>query len=258
MHVAIILLTIFSCAFSQLWNQLPGHAVQISAKGNELWAITPTGQIVRWTGSKWGNVWLPGAATSVAPCADGRAWITSNADDDQQASSPCKGKDCVFRWNSSTNKWDYLAAWAKSISATSAENAYIVGIDACVSKYIPQSGTWTNLNASDNCNSYQISLGEDNELWKLDQNSFLYRYAFGGWQKQDVPAVMALPNYVNVQSSGRVVVTDDDMYVWLWNGKQWQKIASGGSVNPTCEQATINNQSIFCVDRRNRIYKIDA
>lgn len=101
--IFIFAFIIESCV-SQSWNQIPGAAVEISAKGNELWVCNQAQQIFRWSGSGWQL--KPGAATRVAACSDGWTWAVNSGDK-------------VFRWNVVINDWDLMPGLLVQISAVS-------------------------------------------------------------------------------------------------------------------------------------------
>ncbi len=101
--VIIFSVAIVSCA-AQSWTQLPGAAVDISAKGDELWVINVNQQIYRYTGSAWEL--KPGAAVKVGASPDGWTWVVNSADK-------------IYRFNKINNNWDLMPGELIQISAIS-------------------------------------------------------------------------------------------------------------------------------------------
>lgn len=89
---------------AQNWTQLPGAAVEISAKGNELWVINSSQKIYRWDGQNWQL--KPGAATRVGASPDGWTWVVNS-------------KNQIYRWNKNTNNWDGIQGALVQIDAIS-------------------------------------------------------------------------------------------------------------------------------------------
>lgn len=94
---------IASCS-AQNWTQLPGAAVEISAKGNELWVINSSQKIYRWDGKAWQL--KPGAAVRVGASPDGWTWVVNS-------------QNQIYRWNESKNAWDGMPGALVQIDAIS-------------------------------------------------------------------------------------------------------------------------------------------
>lgn len=86
------------------WTQLPGSAVDVSAKGNELWMTSIHQSVFRWTGSSW--QFTIGSAKRVAASPDGWTWLVNN-------------KDAVYRWNVHQNGYELMDIQLVQISAIS-------------------------------------------------------------------------------------------------------------------------------------------
>lgn len=86
------------------WSQMPGAAVEISAKGNELWVINTHQNIYRWTGLTWEM--KPGAAVRVGASPDGWTWVVNSAHQ-------------IYRWNLNNSAWDRMPGALSQISAIS-------------------------------------------------------------------------------------------------------------------------------------------
>lgn len=94
---------IASCV-AQKWTRLPGAAIEISAKGNELWVINSAQQIYRWNGSNWQLI--TGAAVRVGASPDGWTWVVTKDDE-------------IFRWNKNKSDWDRMPGALVQIGAIS-------------------------------------------------------------------------------------------------------------------------------------------
>lgn len=101
--IILFALGIASCR-AQNWRAMPGLAVDISAKGNELWVINQGQQIFRWTGCTWEL--KPGAAVRVGASPDGWTWVVNSADN-------------IFRWNPTVNNWDQIPGALVQVNAIS-------------------------------------------------------------------------------------------------------------------------------------------
>lgn len=113
MQISLILFGfLFVSCTAQTWTQLPGAAVEISAKGNELWVINKAQQIYRWTGKNWQL--KPGAAVKAGASPDGWTWVVNSADD-------------IFRWNVIKNNWDQIPGKLIQISAISKDRGNYFG-----------------------------------------------------------------------------------------------------------------------------------
>lgn len=89
---------------AQQWTQVPGAAIDISVKGDELWVINVNQKIYRWTGSSWEN--KPGAAVSISASPDGWSWMVN-------------ARSQIYRWNVDKNKWDLIPGALVQIRALS-------------------------------------------------------------------------------------------------------------------------------------------
>lgn len=83
---------------------MPGAAVEISAKGSELWVINAAQNIYRWNGSNWKI--MPGAAVRAAASPDGWTWVVNSVDH-------------IYRWNVINSVWDRMPGLLVQISAIS-------------------------------------------------------------------------------------------------------------------------------------------
>lgn len=218
-------------------KQLPGNLVQISAKGNELWGRTKLHQILRWNVTEWQTVY--GFAHYVSAGADGQAWHLGN------------GHSYVYRYNLASGVWDKMASiLVSSIAAYSAQIALYIR-DGKIWQL--QADNWQPLVASDTKTSL-AAMGDNSEIWRIDENSSVHRYVSGSWQLQDLSNIQANPVYIDVQNENRVVLTDSAFNAWLWNGAVWRQVVEAG-VDPGCAQATINNDSVFCLDTNGNIFE---
>jgi len=229
----------------QKWTQMPGYAVQISAKGNELWAVTSSRLCIRWNGYRWESVGMQ-VAYQVAATADGFAWMISVQFENNLNNLYRYTKVSVgTKWE---NPWKGKSAYrALHISALSRDKMIQLNEDEKI--YTAENLIFKDFSPNDR-NNWKVAMGEDNEIWKLDPSGFAYRFnTFKGWQKQ----IGITGKHIDVQNASRVVITDSEDFVWLWNGKVWTRYA-----DKECAQATVNYNSIFCVDRKERIWKLDA
>jgi len=218
------------------WTQLPGYAVQISAKGDELWAVTSSRNGMRWSGSGW--TYVHSVALFQVAAFPGGAWLIT-------AWAWYSGADTRNLWRAHASG-DFPTAIRSAIhvNAISAQSAVILQEDGMIYKL--NNGVFENLNPKDR-NNWRVAIGDNDEMWKLDPNGAAYRYVSGNWQIQ----TGIKGKHVDVQNASRVVITGDDDFVWAWNGRIWTRYT-----DKECAQATINYNSIFCVDRKERIWKL--
>lgn len=93
------------------WKQLPEAAVEMSAKGKELWVINSSQNIYRWNGSNWEL--KAGSAVRVGTSPDGWTWIVNKNDN-------------IYRWNVDKNTWDLMPGALVQISVMSKEIGKII------------------------------------------------------------------------------------------------------------------------------------
>jgi len=241
-----VLSVIFSTAFCAPWSRIadvPNDAKHISVKNNEIWAITKKNQVVRWYNEDrgWQDMGYAGAQVAASP--DGHTWIITE-------DGPCSFSNLAL-YDPSKKIWETINGCATSISAQSASDLLLI-MDGMVKRLID--GEWRRLSKEDDGNHLQVALGENDEIWKVNLNNGLYRFDNGEWKYQkDRDA-----KYVDVHSATRVVVVDPGNQVWLFDGRWHSMNNPPGIPTPNCDEASVNRDAVFCVDRDGKIWRRDV
>jgi len=238
------LLSAFVVVSAQYWVRIPGSAVQISAKGTELWSYNRYNVVQQWTGSGWTAV--PASCTSVAAAADGFSWIANNF----------AGGSNVFRFQKNYGYGtDFVSipGSARSINAISQTSAVVVGVDNVAYKF--NGASFVVMSATDTKN-LQLAIGENDDIWRVTLDGKVQQWVSSSWVADATG--FPLPGqatWVDVQNANRVVVTTDDGNIYVFNGSTWTK---HGFVTYNCMQATINGTNVFCVDQFQAIWTLVA
>jgi len=227
------------------FERLPGRWLQIAAGDPYLWAVNRYYQIARTNGTTWET--LRSQATQVA-ATDTGAWILNHFTDD-----PSKRAKV---WDDKLNNFR-SAAEANSIdlSYINGINGAIVGIGygGCVKNYKegPADGWTTDTN---DCGNRLIAIGDQKDLWKIDQNDNLYRKDGGGWKQQQIDSKNKKFLHVDIEDPKRVVAVDDKGAVFTYDGSNWTPLPAGSA---PIVQATINSKSVFVLDYLGNVLKKD-
>src|SRR5262249_6093651 len=157
-------LTIASLAITILgadWTRMPGSAIQISAKGNELWAVTPSFALIWWDGSGWQTTPYNPGARLVAAGSD-RPWVLP-----QGSMVPFRYNDWSHPFTASSD--NYLL----HLNCFNSTNCVFVRTDGTILRYVAgvtPPPTLPNAN-----NVMYAAIGDNNEVWILDYSGRIFR-----------------------------------------------------------------------------------
>lgn len=80
--LAVVVLSVCAFAVNAQWERMPGQAIQISAKGDEVWAITKYYKPMRLVDGSWKYTGKFYRGTHIAAIPDGLAYLVNRLDDD--------------------------------------------------------------------------------------------------------------------------------------------------------------------------------
>ncbi|KAJ6635857.1 Tectonin-1, partial [Pseudolycoriella hygida] len=182
--------SIISSCVAQSWKRLPGAAVEISAKGSEVWVINAAQNIYRWTGSDWEL--KRGSAVRAGASPDGWTWVVNSADN-------------IYRWNKNSNKWDQMPGALVQIDAISKDRA--LGVNRVGNIYLWENNAWKQLPGA----ATWAGIGNGGERWVVNkaQQIFRWNHSTNVWDRMPGAAVN-----IDVQNPGRVIVTNANDKIW--------------------------------------------
>jgi len=235
MKVILVLSVIVGVALGGEWTFLPGQAVDISAKKNEVWSVSRNGTVSRMDMYKleWVAVSnkvsnkapMNGKPVTVAASPDGYTWMLTD-------------RKSVYRWNNQTQIWDTRVGILVQISATS--KSAVVGVNdlSDMWEYENQRAKdWVQLPGK----AKWVSTGEDNVSWMVDLNGRFYRW------DDDTDTWGLMPGFngatIDVYDSSRIVATTTTGRVYRWDGtgEKWDQLPG------SAKRATMSKDKIFAV-----------
>jgi len=247
------------------YYQLPGQFVDISAKGEELWALDRNRNVHRFdfNQGKWNPIpanvsdgVTSGLPNTIGASQDGWTWITTTP------------TNKIYRYNVDSKKWEVMGgphSWAFQINAISKDDAVCAGGGEKV---------WTtayDVNRNPTSKTAPISgdllghfgaIGEYNEIWLLEKGTKnVWRSSSGQWAKLPgvSPArdpttkwVTGAAETIDVQSPTRGVMTTTGGRVYMWNGKRWEMLPVENAA-----KATIGSNRVFILDQVENVIMVD-
>jgi hypothetical protein len=207
------------------WTEVPGAAVEISAKGHEVWAINSAQQIYRWNNGGWTHI--PGAAVRVGASPDGWSWVVNSVDD-------------IYRFNIGTNSWNQIPGKLVQISAMSKDKA--LGVNRQGNIYLWENNAWKQLPGQ----ATWAAIGTDDERWVVNSGGHIYRWTHTTSDWTRVPGVAVS---VEAQNASRVIVTNGAGNMFAWQSGAWQLLPG------ECTRATIAHDHAYCVNSARNIFK---
>lgn len=245
MQVLVFFLAfVISLCTAQQWNQLPGAAVEISAKGKELWVINQSQRIYRWKGSNWEL--KPGAAVRVGASPDGWTWVVNSADN-------------IYRWNVLKNNWDQIQGALTQIDAISKDRGncsnrkqekivnrkfpfnVAIGVNRANNIYLWENNAWKQLPGA----AVWAGIGDGDERWVVNAAQQIYRWnhSTNNWDLMPGAAVN-----IDVQNPCRVIVTNSKNQIFIWKNNAWKLLTGAGT------RSTINEDHYYTVNSAQKIY----
>lgn len=225
MQIAIILTGfIITCCTAQNWSQLQGSAVDISAKGNELWSINSGQNIYRWNGKNWDL--KVGSAVRVGASPDGWTWVVNKADE-------------VYRWNLNKQNWDKMPGALVQISAISKDRA--LGVNRNQNIFLWENNAWTQLPGL----AIWAAIGDGDERWVVNKQQSIFRWNHSTNTWDQVPGAA---NNIDVQNPCRVIATNAAHQIYIWKNNNWQLITGSGT------RSTITEDEYYTVNSAQQIW----
>jgi len=193
----------------QTWSSIPTNVVDISAKGNELWAIDKNQWIWRWDGNMWQK--MPGDATAVGASSDGWTWVASN--------TTAVG---VYRWNVPLKNWDKMSGMLIQISAASKDVA--IGVNFAQEIWFYKNGTWTQLPGK----GVWAAIGDQDERWMVDSagSSWRWNSTTNAWDQLGLSWMSTTS--IDVQDPTHIIVANTRKQFFSWQNNNWRRIAGSG------------------------------
>jgi len=216
---------LIATTIAQDWTLLPGAAVEISAKGNEVWVINSAQQIFRWDGGNWQL--MPGGAVRAGASPDGWSWVVNSADQ-------------IWRWNPNSKGWELMPGGLVQISAASKDRA--LGVNRGQQIWLWENNGWKNLPGA----ATWAGIGDDDERWVINSAQQIWRWNHksNNWDLMPGAAVN-----VDVQSPSRVIVTNAQNQMWIWQNNNW-KLLTGGGV-----RSSITHKHFYTVNSASQLWR---
>jgi len=244
------------------WQPLIGSdpsltAVDISARGNDVWiigsdgalhywsvsALTPDGDW-QWIDESYGQRTTPGALKQIGATLDGCVWSANQHGN-------------VALYNSSASNWTTInglnVTWVSGLYCNTSVAVSTTPAPAGTGNtdYVYQNKAWTQLyqvflGTSPSC-ATTITLGDNNQAWLTNSKSQIFGLSpfssAGTWVIEPGSAWQLDAdgsNVINVGPNG---------YMSLWNGGGWTGIPGGPAA-----KATINKSQAFYMDAKGNAY----
>jgi len=200
---------------------MPGIAVQISARGNELWVINAAQEIYRWSGTFWER--KAGGASYIGASPDGYSWV-------------CNAGQGIFRWNIATGAWEQIPGGLQKISAVSRDLA--LGVNSNGDVFVWKNNAWAHIYTQ----TKWVSIGDDGtpdgDRWAINRDGTTWHWQGGRFEKVDSTVKMET---VDCHSPNRVVGTDVNQKVYVWRKDKWQQLQGSAS------SISINHDKMYAI-----------
>jgi len=245
------------------WQPLSGSdptltAVDISAKGNQVWIIGSDGALHYWSVSaltpdgdwQWidedgGTRKTPYPLKHIGATLDGCVWTGDQ-------------KGNVALYNSSASNWTTITglnvSWVSGLYCNSSIAVSTTPAPAGTGNtdYYYQNKAWTQLfqvyfGTSPSCATI-ITIGDNNQAWLTNSNSQIF--GLSPFTTQGTWVLMpGSARQIDADSGNRVIMIDPNGNMNLWNGGGWTGIPGGPAV-----RATINDAQAFYIDASGNAY----
>jgi hypothetical protein len=235
------------------WFKMPNSAgssgfLDISAKGNELWAIDDSNAINRFDFSKGAWTAIPssyptsyGTPKKIAASPDGYAYMSPDT------------SMYIQQWQPDTKTWKNLAWWVfPKVNAISKEKAVVIDPSTWYKDCAVAKGCYP-----DQLNGYSAAIGDSNERWYINKDKKIFRVNMTNdpnvkdpnylgahtYIQVDSPPQPNEPESIDVQCPGRVVMTSKCGRVYLWATDKWYQLPNMDNA----KIATISCNAIYVV-----------
>lgn len=268
-----MLITCLFCIFAiqavptsgqEYWQEFPGQFVDISAKGNEIWALHRNKSIFRYNPSNVFNCWeliQPPNSTHWSESVDPLA-IAASSDGWARMLT----KNAQFRWNVTAKQWEKMTlpknckqinAWSRDLAVCVQNGQVVLYKEGWGTKVIfdPNESTansgWMDPDVLSANKAKWVAIGENEECWMIHASGHVYRWdnqARDKWQQMPGADVVNL----DIQNKERIVATtrNGQIYVWKPESHSWKPIMHGHA-----KRATIGGNTIFAVGDMEYIVK---
>jgi hypothetical protein len=227
----LFLSSIVASTIAQEWTKLPGAAVEISAKGDQVWVVNNQRQVFRWNGADWDHI--PGQPfIKVAASPDGWAWAINTTNN-------------VFRYNVDTKVWDFLPGILAEISAMSRDRALGIAKDYSIWVFEKDIGTWKQMPGG----ATSCGIGDGDERWVVNEKTmqiFRWNHATNVWD-----LIPGGASYVDVQNPCRVIVSNIHQQMFLRKNNAWIHLPGAAAKG----RAGISEKHFFAVNDKQEIYR---
>jgi hypothetical protein len=226
--ICLVLSAVLPVALSTWWK-LDGKALDVSAKGNELWYTSQSQEIFRWCHKT--NDWVkqPGSAVRVGASPDGNTWIVNNADEVSRMAD--------------NGQWERIHGQPMmQVSAISKDKA--IGVNRRHAIWLYEKTGWRQLPGA----AMWACIGEMDERWVVNgaHDIFRWNHARKNWDHIPGKAVN-----IDCQNPERVIVTNaqNEMYMRVHN--VWQRLPGAG------QRSSVSDENSFTITEDGDIYVLD-
>jgi len=210
------------------WQGIPGAAVDISAKGNEVWVANAGQDVFRFDFVKRDWVKLPGSAVrSVGASPDGWGWVVSREDN-------------VYRFNKDKGVFEQILGQPLvQISAASKDRA--LGVNKAGDIWLWENNAWKQLPG----NAMWAGIGVDDDRWVVNSIHQIFRWNknINNWDLMPGSAVN-----VDVQNANRVILTNKEQLMYVWKNGAWNYLTGA-----TATKSSLNENMGFYVNKEQNI-----
>jgi len=214
------------------WQGIPpSTAVDISAKGNEVWIANAAQDVFRFDFVKRDWVQLPGSiVVHVGASPDGWGWVVNTNND-------------VFRFNKDKGNTFEQIPGQKLVQISVASKDRALGVNKAGDIWLWENNAWKQLPGA----ATWAGIGVDDERWVVNAGQQIFR-----WNKcrNDWDIICGAAVNIDVQNANRVIITNKEGVISVWKNNAWSVIVVPG----TATRASINENMGFLVTPAQNIW----
>jgi hypothetical protein len=229
LKIFLALLPLIAVA-SAAWKRIPGRAVDISAKGNEVWAVNSQKRIYRFNGKAWTR--MPGQATRVAASQDGWTWTLNKPNE-------------LYRWNPTARAWARIPTCAPKctlVQINALNRNRLVATGAAHGTWYWNGKTWRTLPRA---HKY-VAIGEGGEIWAITPTNDIHHW---NRAKKDWDLMPGKAVNIDVQDKNKVIVTGVNQRLYMWKNNRWNVLPGIG------KRATVGHHHAYVVNKAQYLYQ---
>jgi len=205
------------------WQNIPGAAIDISAKGNEVWVTSGGHSIYRFDFVKRDWVTIPGSAFRVGASPDGWTWVVNINND-------------VYRFNKDKGGFEQIPG-QKLVQISAASKDRALGVNSAGNIWLWENNVWKQIPGG----AMWAGIGVDDDRWVVNSGHQIFRW---NKVKNDWDLMPGAAVNVDVQNADRVTITNKEGNFWVWKNNEWKLIPSG-----TSAKSSVNENMGFYINK---------